>query len=1425
MKKILFLLLVLFPPFIYGQRLPSGMQGRGEFKGFIQNVGQVRTIDGAAADYVLFYLQSPALDVFITNDGLTYNFKEFYSVPNPDWDSRIHKEDSLKTMIRYRRVDVHLNNALIKKEQIDFTRSKSAPRIDFYTEKNSDGLLDVPQAERILIKNIYPKIDWELLVIEGRVKYNFILHPGADISLISQKFIGASELKMEKDGLLVSTELGSFREGKLLAYEEGTMKEVQMESVLSENNLSYRFLSVFSSDKNIIIDPPLAWSTYYGGSGADDAHAIERNFSGDIYIGGKCASVDFPLKDEVSGLTYYQGTYASGTDAFISRFSEDGVWKWSTYYGGTGLDDILRLSLSSVGLFASGYTTSTDFPCKSFTALPGAYNVSTFAGGTHDGFVIAFAADQLIWGSYLGGDSMDWAEDVVFKQNKLIITGFTKSANFPVINPGGSSYYRSAKGSPTAVDQFITEFNVGFQMVWSTYIGGDGPSGDTYVDMDSDGNIVTAGCQYANNLALIDPGSGAYQQARSGLCDIIIQKFTPNRQLVWRTFLGGANTNYYEMPKELLIDTLDRYWLVGGSSATNFPTVNAIGAPFYQSTSLGSTDALIAVFSKDGNYLYSTRFGGTGIDAGWGITIDEERNVYITGETSSNNFSPRVNPNDAGYYQNNFGGGVADGFLVRLDSNFTARWGTYLGGTGEDRIRNIRTNSNNHVFITGYTKSTNFPTANYLAGSYFDNTLGSASVQDAFVARFIPCPDDFTDIVAEDSICFNDNAQLVAVGDPSLYGSYSFVWNTGETNDTISHAVSSDVWYHVTSTGLYACTERDSIKITVKPLPIVSFSGDNEVCFGDSAKLIVGGGMHYLWENGSVDTAYNYIPVSTEYQSVSVTNNFNCSKIDSVKVTVHALPSFSVNGNYSFCKMDTTVLKPIGAGNYNYTWSTGSSNDSLILTSASAGTFPFWVLALDSNTCRDTVSIPIVVFELPLFSLGNDTTLCNGQSLVLDPGLAGLNYLWNNADITQTLSLSSAGTYSLTITDANTCHYSDTISISQIPYSNASISPVLPRCLNEVDTLQLHGAEPGGLWIGSGISDPNIGVFHVGTLNAGSYVIEYQMAGICGDTGSVVITLNPAPIVNLGADRPFCEGDSVLLNAANAGSDFLWNTGATTQQVYASNTMLLWVEVENSYGCKNRDSVQVEEFPWANAEVTDPLPVCANIPGNLSFVSAQSGGVWSGSGVIDPSAGIFSPSLAGPGNHSVVYSIGGLCPDADTAVWQIYDVPVSTISVVDESCAGAANGQVYIQANGGLMPYLYTLNGVLASDSNRSLPPGVYLLVVEDANHCSSSDSVEVKPEDFPCGEIGGYIPNIFSPNGDGKNDELRVYSNFIKSMEWVVYDRLGEKIFESIDPAVGWDGTFQGQRVQPGLYVYYLRVVLITDEVISRQGNVTLVR
>jgi gliding motility-associated-like protein len=248
-----------------------------------------------------------------------------------------------------------------------------------------------------------------------------------------------------------------------------------------------------------------------------------------------------------------------------------------------------------------------------------------------------------------------------------------------------------------------------------------------------------------------------------------------------------------------------------------------------------------------------------------------------------------------------------------------------------------------------------------------------------------------------------------------------------------------------------------------------------------------------------------------------------------------------------------------------------------------------------------------------------------------------------------------------------------------------------------------------------------------------------------------------------------------------------------------------------------------------NATITPAGPFCSNnIP--VSLTAVDSSGIWSGLGIINPATGSFSPVVAGAGTHTIHYVISGSCGDSDSTTITVNPAPEINAAVKNESCLNAADGSINLTISGGTPLYHYYWNNDSTSQTQNTLPvlnlhPGHYLIRVTDSKGCNDTSSYNIIASVTPCFLPHVWVPNIFSPNNDGQNDVLYVRGMGVKELTFYIYDRWGEKVFETTDQAKGWDGTFKNKPMNSAVYVYYLKAILIDDKVIDKKGNITLVR
>jgi hypothetical protein len=353
-----------------------------------------------------------------------------------------------------------------------------------------------------------------------------------------------------------------------------------------------------------------------------------------------------------------------------------------------------------------------------------ASNQVRFALGAYDRSKPLVIDPVLSYSTYLGGSSGDggYAIAVDFSGNAYV-TGFTASTDFPTANP----LQATLRGS---YEVFVAKLNAaGSALVYSTYLGGSDGDEGYGIAVDSSGSAYVTGSTYSTDF----PTVNALQAGLQGGEDAFVAKLNAaGSALVYSTYLGGSGEDWgYGMA----VDSSGNGYVTGKTSSYDFPTAN----PF-QSTcgSCGASgndmyDAFVTKLNPAGSALvYSTYLGGSSLDYGNGIAVDSSGNTYVTGYTSSTDF-PTVNPLQAtnkaalAYNENN------TAFVAKMNPTGSALvYSTYLGGSSSDGGYGIAADSSGNAYVTGFTASTDFPTASPLQASFGGGDF------EVFVAKLNP---------------------------------------------------------------------------------------------------------------------------------------------------------------------------------------------------------------------------------------------------------------------------------------------------------------------------------------------------------------------------------------------------------------------------------------------------------------------------------------------------------------------------------------------------------------------------------------------------------------------------------------------------------------------------------------------------------------
>lgn len=873
--------------------------------GFEENKGQLTDQENQPVPFVLYKAGARGIDLYLTEYGMTFVLL-----------NKEHKEENghhASTPVTYARIDMKLPGATISRANIT-AENPSADFSNYYYPHCPKGITGVRKYGKITVRNIYPGIDW-VWHSDGKqgMKYDFVVHPGADPSRLRMEYSWADISTDEsKQHLHLFTPEGELVEGMLRTF-SGTA-EVASAYVVNDKTVTFK-IGPYDKTKDLVIDPPLAnlWGTYFGGStwekNTDIKHDIDAQ--GNIFATCNTISTTFPTVNPGGG-AYFDGSYGGGLagiqgkggDVAMMKFSNTGVLLWSTYVGGTSDDNGVAIACDANNeVWATGCSMSTNFPTLAWGS---AYYQNTFGGGatsTYEGgdaIMMKFDNNGVMqWSTYVGGSASEMAFSMDNDPSGNIwVTGRTASANFPLQNIGGSAYYQGTLGG--LEDAFVLKFSNLGALQHSTFYGGSDFDHGEFLICDNAGDVFITGSTASTNFPLMNMGNGAYYQATHGgtggtgwnafyyrgdYGDAYVLRFANTFQQKWGTFIGG---NDNDAGRGLTINPSGQLYVIGDTKSPNFPVMQGTG--YYQSSINGtgsnsSEDAFIAVFSPTGVQQHTTFFGSTAMDRGGAIVADNCGHIYATGHTTSTTL-PTVDPGNGAYYisaliQSD------DCWFMQLDNSNNMTWMTYNGSSGfDEKGTSLRVDPSGNLFATGYWcfYSTSNGCYNPGGGAYYKTNIDA---DDFFIMKFQAAAGGTlaSNLNPSNATCNNAcDGSITASGSGSCFLPYTYLWSTGDTTASISGLCPGA--YTVIITDANGDTVMATVTITQPPPVTATVNGNLNIVEGDSTTLTASGGVTYLWSDSSTTSSITVNPTVTTSYSVIVFDANGCSDTITVTVTV-----------------------------------------------------------------------------------------------------------------------------------------------------------------------------------------------------------------------------------------------------------------------------------------------------------------------------------------------------------------------------------------------------------------------------------------------------------------------------------------------------------------------------------------------------------
>ena len=1246
---------------------------------------------------------------------------------------------------------------------------QSSAYVNYITTNNAGApIRKVPDYEAMEYRDLYPGIHLRFSVKDSLLKYDIFLEPGARLEQLRMVYEGIDKLEAMGSTLKVKTAWFELREIIPASFTGNgeNSKEIPVQvnyHLLNDTTVGFTAQG-YQPGQWLLIDPMhMDWSTYFYGNIATnnswvyDVDVDEKDY---VYITGYTTD-KFPGKPGIYDTTFNGGT----SDCYICRMPLEGkTIDYFTYIGGSGYEYGFSLALTLDGrVFATGITTSSNFPTTSGVMEPSA------SGSGWSGFLFGLKGDgsTLIYSTYVGAGGSTWSLGMdVNEKGEVFLAPYTNASltvTHPMLPPGFVT---------TNPDCYILKIkDDGSRLLQSTRFGGDGFEYTTSLFVDKRNNVYITGYTTSQNLPATGGFAGfggLFRGQYDGYLFKIDSGFT--RWMVSK-YLGTTGFDY---TTSVTVNDLDEIFVTGITNGTGFP--NPTNSP-----SGGGYQAFALKMKADGTYPFWTTYVGSSFYS-WRqrIAVTAKDELIMTGNTNSTSFPVS---NDA--FQKLLKGS-SDGFIAKLNPRGDMEYATYYGGSSWDYLYAAaarRIGCVTHLVMAGYSNSSDFPTLNAWKPSV--SRLSYSGVVGKFRDTL-----KITDIdLGSDRVYCNTLAQVLDAGNKGA----SYRWSTNDTTRRIT--VRKPGTYTVRAS--YGCGWRsDTIKLELNYSPRKPNLRDTLLCNNDSARFDARNDtiprVTYRWTNG--DSTRFAKATDTGWLGVTVTTRW-CGRVqDSARITKIFTPVVDLG-------KDTTICMPgslsLDAGNENnqckYSWNTGDTTARLPTTY----TWNYQVTV--QNRCgvaRDTVEIFYDTF--PVSKLPRDSMFCDAVNMRLLAGSSNNwgKIRWSTNDSGSLLVVRKPGTY--WIYQYNACgNSSDTIKLSMVKTPTAALRNDTLLCTVRQLSLRTRGMDSARYeW------KNNSGPWQTGdtiwNANAvGKWFV--RVSNRCGSAGdSVLLRFDSIPRVNIPwTDSLVCNLGSLQIEAAVTGlsRNIAWRHGGSSVIANVSNDGTYLIRTWNDCG-ETSDSVRVRFDVAPQVNLPNGEQFCDVMPERVLDGTSSSGKNVRYAWNTGESVPVLRVNNAG---FYRVRASNDCGTAADSVRYIMLASPQPQLPPDTSFCGNFSYALAPLNAD---PAWVYRWNDGSGSANRMVRDFGLYELEVADTVGCKGKASTTV----FNSCNTRVWVPDAFTPGvSKGMNDVFKADIYETEYMEFRVFNRWGQEVFFTKDPAAGWDGTFNGKPCAEGVYAWSL--------------------
>lgn len=1304
--------------------------------------------------------------LFLERDRLTFNLYDKYKA------KQFHNTNINKISKLDDKIDGHAFSVVFegcnKNSSIEKLQQGSYYENFFIDNNQSKWKSNVKNYHQLWLKNLYNAIDYEILTIDGNIKYNIHIMPNGNIDDVKLNYKGIDRIQLRKGALSLKTEFTELVEQKPYAYQliNGVKKEVACEFVLKNKTITYKLPQGYNKNYELIIDPLLVFAAQSGSTADNFGMTATYDAFGNLYSGGIIFDIGYPTSLGAYSSTFFGPAFYGNTDVVITKYNSSGnALLFSTYLGGNHTETVNSLIVDkNDNLCFYGVTGSSNFPTTT-NAYDNTFNGGVLIGFINNGHRFTYGTDIYVAKFNTTGTTL------------LASTYIGGSANDGINHSNSYNYYNWPPIPPSTLNTVMPEPK--YDSLQYNY--GDHSRGE--IQLDAQNNIYIT----SSTRSFDFPTINGFDNTLGGKQDGVLLKFNPNlTTLLYSSFIGGSNN---DSGNGLIIDNNDVY-VTGGTCSNDFPYATSGYQTSFQG---GKSDGYIIRVNALGNSVLNGTYIGTALyDQSYFIQSDKQKNIYVYGQSSGN--MPILQAITSSTV---FNVPKTHQFISRFDKTLTTiNMSTVFGhdtispdispsAFSVDRCSNI--------YLSGWGSSIFSPPS--LSGMPLLNPTQNTTDGNDFYFMGI----DSNAAVLKYGSYFGGNISREHVdGGTSRFDPQGKIYQSvcagcGGNQD---FPVTPGAWPGTPGFTNYSSNCNNGV-IKIDFQLILAVSTINTNTLSGCAPLTVNytnanPGNTYIWYLSNSDTTsiitnpvITYTNPGTYSVSLVVYNSLACNIKDSscTIITVYPVPNASFTSTLLPCTNTISITNTntlVATNTYSWNWGDSSPTSTLIAppphTYSASGIYTLNLTAISAGGCSAKATQTISVFNF-VPSVTRDS-ICFGQHTTLTAS-GGNSYSWtpvftlNNGFIATPIASPTTTTiYSVTINNNSpgfVCSKTLTTSIIVFPKITSAFSYSIGACNNNVQFTDASTISPTN-WQWS-FGDSNIGStqnpLHYYGL-PGAYTISLVATNQfgCKDTSNQTITIAGFTPVSVNLSQTKCEHDTIQLQA-NGGVIYSWepaqylsNSNISNPKAFPLTMTIYTVTISTINGtdtCKSQLSTTVNIYPFTY---------------NTNSITISSSTITLG--------------------QTATVTLNGF-----TQVGNLILSPAVNYSV---------NG-----------------TNIITLTPTKT---GEYNLYFTDQHNCKHLlKTILVVVETDLCNEGTVYLPTGFTPNGDGTNDILFIRSNFVSEVYLTIYDRWGEKLFETSDVKNGWDGMFKGKQLDQGVYGYYMTFKCNNGQESFKKGNITLLR